>query len=90
LVQDALDMLLSRQRRRSLSEAEKEEVLRRQPNCAACGEPLDEDEFDHIVPLAQGGSQDLQNFQALHVSCHAEKSAAQRQPRGGVLASHFN
>lgn len=32
-------------------------------------------EYDHIVELAEGGSNDLTNFQALCVSCHRVKTA---------------
>ena len=32
-------------------------------------------QIDHIVPLAQGGSNDISNFQTLCAKCNREKSA---------------
>lgn len=45
--------------------------------CAQCGtEPTGRDglELDHIVPVAEGGTDGLGNLQWLCPSCHAEKS----------------
>jgi 5-methylcytosine-specific restriction endonuclease McrA len=45
--------------------------------CAQCGtEPVERDglELDHIVPVAEGGTDGLENLQWLCPSCHAEKS----------------
>jgi 5-methylcytosine-specific restriction enzyme A len=50
--------------------------------CALCGYP-GATEVDHIVPLAWGGADDLSNLQAAHKTCHAEKSASERQRGGG-------
>lgn len=35
-------------------------------------------EVDHVVPVAEGGSDDLENLSTLCLRCHAEKTAAQR------------
>lgn len=32
-------------------------------------------EVDHIVPKAQGGTDDLENLQAINTECHARKTA---------------
>ena len=32
-------------------------------------------QIDHIIPLAQGGANDLSNFQTLCAKCNREKSA---------------
>jgi 5-methylcytosine-specific restriction enzyme A len=32
-------------------------------------------QVDHIIPLAQGGSNDMSNFQTLCAKCNREKSA---------------
>ena len=45
--------------------------------CAQCGaEPTGRDglELDHIVPVAEGGTDGLENLQWLCASCHVEKS----------------
>ncbi|BAZ71019.1 reverse transcriptase (plasmid) [Fischerella sp. NIES-4106] len=43
--------------------------------CPVCGEPLfngEEIETHHIVPVAQGGLNDIGNLQHLHVACHKQ------------------
>lgn len=53
--------------------------------CAQCGaEPAGRDglELDHIVPVAEGGADGLDNLQWLCASCHAEKS--RREAARGV------
>jgi RNA-directed DNA polymerase len=45
--------------------------------CAICKErflPMDVIEADHIVPRSKGGSDKLENLQALHKHCHIQKS----------------
>jgi RNA-directed DNA polymerase len=44
--------------------------------CPICGEPLfneEELETHHIVPVAQGGLDDLENLQHLHKACHKQE-----------------
>jgi len=60
----------------------REMVLREQPLCAdpfgihaARGEVVLATEVDHIVPLAQGGTNERSNLQPLCKSCHARKTA---------------
>nr|DAU09025.1 MAG TPA: HNH endonuclease [Caudoviricetes sp.] len=54
--------------------------------CAQCGtEPMVGHaglELDHIVPVAEGGTDGLDNLQWLCASCHAEKS--RRETARGV------
>ena len=38
-------------------------------------------EVDHILPLWQGGSNDMGNLRALHRDCHKQLSALQAQER---------
>lgn len=41
--------------------------------CPECGEPLfngEEIDTHHIVPVAEGGTNDIENLQHLHVPCH--------------------
>ena len=43
--------------------------------CPICGEPLLNGEFietHHIVPVAQGGLDDISNLQHLHTPCHKQ------------------
>ena len=44
-------------------------------NCPECGEPLfngEEIETHHIVPVAEGGTDDTENLQHLHRACHKQ------------------
>ena len=52
-------------------------VLARQPICAmpGCGKPAEH--VDHVVPKAQGGSDDIENLQALCPACHSRKTVLQ-------------
>ena len=55
--------------------------------CAMCGELLSEDwEIDHIVSLQRGGSNELNNYQALHKRCHASKSSEEQRYKHPRLA----
>lgn len=38
-------------------------------------------EIDHIVPLSEGGSNDLENLWLLCVECHKRKTSAERSAR---------
>lgn len=75
-------------KRKYLTEAQKREVRERQQNCCAmCGKGLEfavrttgATQFDHIIPLALNGSNDLDNFQALCRACHVnEKTRLDRK-----------
>jgi len=64
--------------RRLLSTSEKHQVLQQRPYCFICGEPVSESklselDFDHIVSLDAGGSNDLTNYAGVHKRCHAGK-----------------
>lgn len=52
--------------------------------CKACGRVVNERqaECDHIVRLADGGTDDADNLQTLCRDCHAAKSAAENRGRG--------
>lgn len=41
-----------------------------------CGRPATE--VDHVVPRAEGGTDDLENLRALCIGCHASKSEDER------------
>ena len=64
-------------RRKSLRKAEKTMILDSQHHkCADCKMDISKmsQHFDHRIPLALGGSNDLTNIQALCPNCHARKS----------------
>lgn len=55
--------------------------------CTACrrsGAPLPAAEFDHVIPLWEGGTNDLGNWQHLAIDCHKAKSAAETRRRLGI------
>ena len=58
-------------------------IRRTRPPCGVCGEPIDYTlrypdpmsyTVDHVVPLAKGGSDELDNKQAAHRKCNRDKS----------------
>ena len=66
-------------------------IARTQPPCGICGELIDytlkyphKQSFvvDHIIPLAQGGTDDLPNKQAAHSECNRDKSD---KPHGSII-----
>ncbi|WP_457548724.1 HNH endonuclease [Archaeoglobus sp.] len=66
-------------KRSSIPEAVKFEVLSRQGHrCAFCGKFLKIYEFDHVVPVALGGTSDVNNVQALCPECHSFKTKFDR------------
>ncbi len=62
-----------------IPEAVKFDVLFRQGyRCAMCGRTSRFLEFDHIIPSALGGSNDINNLQALCPECHRNKTKVDR------------
>jgi 5-methylcytosine-specific restriction protein A len=51
------------------------------PDCMGHGIPRPAHEVDHIVPLWQGGTDDLENLQALHRDCHRSKTRREAADR---------
>ncbi|MFB2979382.1 group II intron reverse transcriptase/maturase [Microseira sp. BLCC-F43] len=52
--------------------------------CPKCGEPLfngEEVETHHILPVAEGGTDDVENLQHLHVPCHKQVHKTQVKSR---------
>lgn len=67
------------------------ELFARQPLCEACearGVVRLATQRDHRVPLAEGGTEDDANVQALCDDCHAEKSEGERR-RGLAAWRHY-
>jgi 5-methylcytosine-specific restriction protein A len=57
----------------------RERVLRITPHCVECynqGKVTPAQEIDHIIPLFKGGTDDMDNLQALCQSHHADKTRA--------------
>jgi RNA-directed DNA polymerase len=53
-------------------------------NCPECGESLfngEEIETHHIVPVAEGGTDDVENLQHLHAPCHKQVHKTQVKSR---------
>jgi len=57
-------------------------VLSQNPECAMCGAPATH--VDHIVPLADGGTNDRENLQPLCHSCHTRKTLGDVRRRQGA------
>ena len=51
-------------------------------DCRAAGRLLPAEEVDHIIPKSQGGTDAMNNLQAISKACHQLKT--QREARGGV------
>ena len=65
-------------------------VAHRRPPCHICGRPIDyalsyphPESFviDHVIPLAAGGSDALDNLRAAHAACNNAKGAGAAPPR---------
>jgi 5-methylcytosine-specific restriction endonuclease McrA len=67
--------------RRTLSKDEKKQILDKQVNkCNICDKAIEKMkyQFDHIIPLACDGTNDLDNMQALCIECHFEKTKGEQ------------
>lgn len=66
--------------KRNVTESKKKTVAAKQKwRCGLCGRMLDETyEVDHIIPLYQGGSNEIDNLMALDPICHRKKTNADR------------
>ena len=54
-------------------------VLREEPNCAICGAPATD--VDHVVAIADGGTDDRSNLRALCRECHKRHTSEQNRAR---------
>ena len=64
-----------------LTKEQKEELLQHCENkCNTCEKQFKKKgyQFDHIVPLASGGSNDVDNIQVLCIECHHEKTKSEQ------------
>lgn len=72
-------------------------IARSKPNCYICGQPIDYElrfpdpgcfVVDHVVPVAKGGSDQIENKKAAHNACNSKKRARTYAPivrRSGAL-----
>lgn len=56
-------------------------AFRQRHACAACGEHLCHWHVDHVRPVADGGSDDITNLQALCPNCHDNKTRVEHSSR---------
>lgn len=67
----------TRQKRKTLSKSIRHEVFKRDDyKCVECGATKEDTvlHIDHIIPVSQGGSDELDNLQTLCESCNLSKS----------------
>ena len=81
--------------RRVLTAEEKTSLVDEQESkCMTCESECKDFEFDHIQSLANGGSNELTNFQALCKPCHQQKTVEERENSDFIkfdpVASTFN
>ena len=75
--------------KRRFTQAQKKQVAARQKwTCLDCAKILPSSyQVDHIVPLWQGGEDNLENAQALCPDCHAEKTQHEAIERAHIRRS---
>lgn len=72
-------------RKRKQNEKLRQQTLERDNFvCQYCGEPYAENklECDHIVPLKDGGKDNINNTQTLCIPCHYRKTLSERFDNG--------
>jgi 5-methylcytosine-specific restriction protein A len=76
-----------RLRGRKLQKA-REELIRRSPYCAKCHRmlTLESMERDHIINLAEGGTDEDSNTQALCIPCHQAKTQSESNRARGIAS----
>lgn len=80
IVNQLLDRFDGKEKRIYLSKEEKNEVKQRTKGlCAICNLKAKKYEYDHIQPLSNGGTNDVNNFQILCVDCHLKKTTEEQQ-----------
>jgi len=53
---------------------ERDNYLCQCSDCKTLGKVAAADEVDHIVPVSQGGKNDMENLQAINKNCHKKKT----------------
>lgn len=71
-------------RNKHMAKVWRDRIRRQEPACHICGEAIDYSlphldprafVIDHVVPLAKGGSDSLENVRAAHRGCNSKKRA---------------
>lgn len=84
--------------RRAVYDANKKIILATQSVCAICGQPVDKSlryphpmspTVDHIIPVARGGSDSIENLQLAHRKCNRMKSDKMpEEPKKAIEPNH--
>jgi 5-methylcytosine-specific restriction endonuclease McrA len=72
----------ARKKIRGKSKHRRQRIFKRDKGiCAVCGHDTSESgwEADHIIPLSEGGTNDLENFRTLCVDCHKDLTESWRK-----------
>ena len=73
----------------NLSEEEKEEFLQSYHHeCSHCQLRCDKLEIDHILPLASGGTNEIDNLQPLCMDCHNKKTTEEKESGAYLQKDH--
>ena len=69
-------------RRKRLSKTEREAILQQYGGvCYICGWAIEGAfDVDHVIPLAAGGTNEIDNLAPVHKSCHRRKTAEKDMP----------
>ncbi len=79
-----------RENRAYLTEKDKRELIEDQSfKCRICDCPCAKFEIDHIKPLANGGTNNVENLQAICSNCHTEKTVEEKENGYGTDADAF-
>lgn len=89
--------MASKGRNTSIRDKHRKIIAKDEPPCGICGQPieynaphLDPGEFtvDHIVPIAQGGTDTLDNKQAAHRRCNIILGASLKGEFAAGIVTH--
>jgi hypothetical protein len=69
------EIVIDKINRHKFSKTTRKSIVDTQENkCNVCKSELDKFEIDHIIPLALGGVDEIDNLQAICIQCHAYKT----------------
>jgi ribosomal protein L37AE/L43A len=91
LALSALNALLIKKRMKPTPAILKALRSRQHDVCACCGDSLGFSIMDHVKPLCEGGSNDLENLQLICIACEASKTEKEESSRTPfhTLESHL-
>ena len=58
---------------------ETKNIIRKRKTCSSCRQECKKSEVDHIIPIAAGGDNSLNNLQLLCKSCHNDKTQQEKE-----------